>query len=141
MKNRTKYLVIGTALLTAAAGSAAAFAGQDNCNRGEGGMFGKGHFGQMQGNMQGNMNGNIPGHGYMQGGRHGHGPMGYMQGIYQLDNLTDEQKAQLNDLRESQQALMRAKRAEMSAQRADMKARIDAILTDEQRQALADMNS
>ena len=173
MKNKTKYLVIGTALLTATAGSVVAFAGPNYGNHGEDGMSGGGSFEQMQGHMmgymqgfmqgqmmgnmqghmmgnkQGNMMGNKQGHmmgnkqGHMMGNKqgkfgHGSGQMGYMQGIYQLDDLSDEQKTQLSELRESQQALMQERRAEMAAQ---MKGKVDAILTEEQRARLGNMNN
>ena len=156
MKSKTKNIVIGSVLLTAAAGSVVAFAGQGHGNWGQGNMFDGNHSGQMQGHMMGYMQGYMQGHmmsnmmgknghgqgqmGYMQGKNgHGQGQMGYMQGLNRLDNLTDEQKAQLGDLRESQQKLMREKRAEMTAQRDQMKSKIDAILTEEQRATLADM--
>lgn len=127
MNNKTKYFVIGAALLTATAGSVAVFAGQGNCSQGEGGMFGGSHSGQMQNHQRGHMK--------------GQGAMGFRQGIYGLTDLTDEQRVQLSKLWESQQALMRGKRAEMIAQRTQMKARIEAILTDEQRATLSDRDS
>lgn len=117
MKNKTKYFLIGTILLTATAGSMVAIAGPGNCNQGEGGMFGKGPSGHMQGKQQ----------------------MGPMQGINRLDNLTDEQQQQLSELRQSQQSLMQGKRDEMIAHRTAMKAQVDAILTEQQRETLANM--
>lgn len=116
MKNRTKYLLIGTALLAATAGSVMAFGGPGNCNQVNGGMFGNGPYGHMQGQTQGRM--------------------GYMRGIRQLDNLTAEQIQQLSELRQTQQEFMSGKRAEMATRHAAMKAKVDAILTEEQRDTL-----
>mgnify|MGYP006995698264 CR=1 FL=1 len=125
MNNKAKYFIIGTVLLTAAAGSVAAIAGPGKCDQGERGKFGKGSPGHTMGRMSGNMP----------------GQMGPMQGIGQLDNLTEVQKQQLSDLRQQQRQLMGEKRGQRDVQRAEVQAKVDAILTEEQREMLANMDS
>jgi Spy/CpxP family protein refolding chaperone len=130
MKRSIKILLV-TSALVAASGVAVAGRGY-NCN-GPGAMsYGPGAMGYGPGNAQ-QMQGQFgPGQG-MRGGRDG------MSAIYQLDNLTDEQKQQIADLRQGQRAQMLAQREQKWQQRAEMKKQIDAILTDEQREQLSQL--
>ncbi|MDH5353068.1 MAG: hypothetical protein OEY09_01385 [Gammaproteobacteria bacterium] len=126
MKRSSKYLLIATALV-AASGIAIASPG---------GHSGQGGVGQGYG------------HGGMQGmhqmmGKHGMGG-GMMSGgmggvIYQLDNLTDDQKQQIAALRQEQHTQMFNLREQMLQQRGQMKQKILTILTDEQRTQLEEL--
>jgi Spy/CpxP family protein refolding chaperone len=159
MNNKRKAIVIGAVLL-AATGTALAFGGPGNCQQRGGAMQGVGQPGMMQGMGQSGM---------MQG----MGPSGSMQGIYQLENLSAEQRNQLQELQRSQRDTMRSMRnamsdnhrsmndamedgadsatiqklaevrgaavATMTMHRAEMQKKVDAILTPEQRDTLANL--
>ena len=59
--------------------------------------------------------------------------------IYQLDGSTDEQKLQIAEVRKQQHERRFQQRELMFQQRAETRAKIDAILTDAQRQQWKDM--
>ncbi len=131
MKRATKIILITTALLTATTAAIAS----------------RGEFCDQRGGMQGmNNSGYMQGQQYMQGKHHfnknhakkGMKQAGVMRGVYRLDNLSDVQKDQLFELRQSQRKLMRDQRIAMQAQ---MKEKVNAILTDDQRTQLEQMRS
>lgn len=129
MKSTTKYILIGTALL-AVTGSVLAFNGQPNCAQ-RGAMMQDGQNMQM---MQGRHR--MYGPDSMMQGRMGgrHSPM---RAVYQLQDLTAEQRAQLDALRETHQAMRLEQREAMQARRAEMKKQVESILTEQQREMLA----
>lgn len=126
MKRATKILLITTALVTAS-GVAMAGRGYNGYNCDGQGMKGYGPD-KMQ-HMRGQF---APGRS-MKRGRGGQGA------IYQLDNLTDEQKQQIAELRKEHQIKMFEQREQMAQQRAEMKKQIDAVLTEEQRVQLSQL--
>lgn len=118
MNKKTKAILLGAALL-AATGTALAFGGPGNCGQRGGPM---GAMGPM--------------------GMGGGGPFGgKMQGFSQIENLTGEQKDQLTELRQTQRASMQAQHEAMTIQHTEMKQKVDAILTEQQREQLAAMQS
>ena len=115
MNKKTKAILLGSVLL-AATGTALAFGGPGNCDQ--------------RGGPMGAM------------GMGGGGPFGgQMQGFSQIENLTSEQKDQLTELRQTQRASMQAQHEAMTTQHAEMQKKVDAILTEEQREQLAAMQS
>jgi Spy/CpxP family protein refolding chaperone len=129
MKPTTKYILIGTALL-AVTGTALAFNGKHNCDQ-RGAM--------MQGGQDIQM---------MQSRHHRHGADGKAQGrkdgrhspmraVYQLQDLTPEQRAQLDALRQTHQAMRQEQREAKQVRRAEMKKQVESILTEQQRETLA----
>lgn len=118
MKRSSKNLLIATALVAASGVAIASQSGHDGQDgKGQGGMQGMQQMHQMMGK-----------HG-MGGGMKSGGMGG---AIYQLDNLTDNQKLQIAALRKKQHAQMFNLREQMLQQRAQMKQKMNAILTDEQ---------
>lgn len=134
MNTKSKLLIIGSALLVAVSGTAVAYNGYGNCFRGGPGFQAGGPNFQMPGNMCGRQPMNwkrFQGQGPMRG--MGSSPM---RGVYRLNDLTDEQLQQLNTLRQAQQEWRNNRQQSMLAHRAEVKAKVDAILTEEQRQTL-----
>ena len=147
MNTLAKTLVIGTALF-ATAGAAVAIAGP-----------GMGNFGNHSGMMQG-MSGPAAGMGMGQGMGRGMGQGAGMMGgpgamLDRIPNLTAEQREQLTQLQAEQHAAMQGMRTAMMSQRGNMdaqsmqdfrsamleqrdsiKAKLDTILSDEQKAAL-----
>ena len=125
MKNASKILLLTTAIITAS-GIAIAGRGYGGYNCDGPGMQGQGW-----------------GPGMMQSMRGPYGPGRGMQrgpgAIYQLDNLTDEQKEQISQLQRAHRESMFSQREQMWQQRAEMKKQIDAILTEEQREQLSQL--
>lgn len=116
MNRKTKAILLGSVLL-AATGTALAFGGP-GCDQRGGPMGARG------------MGGGGPFGGHMQG-----------QGFNQIENLTSEQKDQLTELRQTQSASMQAQHEARTSQHAEMRKKVDAILTEEQREQLAQMQS
>ena len=121
MKTSIKIILISAALLSAS-GVALAGRGQ-GCDQ-RGGAQGMNGPGMMQG-KQG-----------MQRNRMKQGGL-----VYQLDNLTETQKHEITALRRAQHEKMFNQREEKLKQRAEMKNKVDAILTEEQRNQLASLRS
>lgn len=124
MNKATKILLITTALVTTS-GVAMASRGFNHCDGKDMQGFGPARAQQFEGQFG-------PGKA-MKHGRRGNGA------IYQLDNLTDAQKQQIAELRKQHQAKKFAQREQMAQQRAEMKKQIDAVLTDQQREQLAQL--
>lgn len=134
MKTKSKVILIVSALLVIASGTAAAYNGYGNCfQRGPGLQAGSANY-QMPGNM--------PCRQTMQWQRlQGMGPMrgnssSPMRGVYRLNDLTDEQLQQLHTLRQAQMAWRTNRQQSLSAHHAEVKSKLDAILTEEQRRTL-----
>lgn len=129
MKPSTKVILISTALLTATT-AAMASRGEFCDQRGDKGMYNRGDMQAQQYMGRHHFN--------KKHGKRGMKQAGPMRSVYQLDNLSDAQKDQLFDLRQSQRKLMRDQKIAMRAQ---MKEKVNAILTDEQRAQLQQMSS
>lgn len=135
MNTKSKYILIGSALLVAATGTALAFNGYGNCYQNGPGMQGGNPYNQVQGNMRGMRPMN-----WRQGVR-GQRQTGYMKpspmrGIYRLNNLTSEQLQQLDTIRQAQQEWRSGQQVAKQAHRDEMRSKVDAILTEKQRQTL-----
>lgn len=138
MNTKAKVILIGTAFLAAAAGSAVAFNGCGYCYQGGPGFQGRGQSYQVPGNppcMQPMKWRRMQGQGPMRGMN-----PSPMRGVYRLNDLTDEQLQQLDALRQAQQEWRAGRQQSMLAHRAELKNRVDAILTEEQRQTLNQWN-
>ncbi len=59
-----------------------------------------------------------------------------MRGVYRLNNLSSEQLQQLDTLRQVGQEWRNEQQTAMQVHRDEMRTKVDAILTEEQRQAL-----
>ncbi len=133
MNNKSKFILIGSALLVVATGSAYAFNGYGNCDQRGPGMQ-RGQYNQMQGNMYGRQ----PMH-WKQGKRGQSQMRGMktpMRGIYRLNDLTPEQHQELDALQQVQKEWKSDQQIARQAHRDEMRAKVDAILTDDQRQRL-----
>ncbi len=133
-----KSILIGSALLFASIGTAEAFNGYGNCLQRGPGMQGRGQNYQMQGNM----NCMQPMHRWCmhgQGRMHGMYPSP-MRGVLRLNDLTSEQLRQLDSLRQEQQEWRKDRQQTMLARRDELIDKLNAILTEEQRQTLERWN-
>ena len=134
MNKSSKFILAGTALLVVATGSAYAFNGYGNCDQRGPGMQ-RGQYNQMQGNMYGQP----PMH--WKQGKRGQRQMagmkgGPMRGIYRLNDLTPEQHQELDAIQQVQQQWKNGQQIARQAHRDEMRVKVDAILTDDQRQRL-----
>lgn len=122
MNTSIKIILISTALLTAS-GIAVAGRGQ-GCDKWGGGAQAMNGTETMRGSY------GMKSKGMKQGGL-----------VYQLDNLTDAQKDEITALRRAQHERMFNQREEKFKQRAEMKSKVNAILTEDQRNQLASLRS
>lgn len=126
MKKFNKLLLAGTALAATAMTVVAVASPDGGCGRDmrpgmHQGMGPGMHKGMHKGDHQGMRKGMGRGMGFK---------------LDRIPNLTDEQREQLTALRQEQQAAMEGFRAAMQERRKEMKAKFDAILTEEQREAM-----
>jgi len=134
MNKKSKYILFGTALLVVTTGSAFAFNGYGNCDQRGPGMQ-RGQYNQMQSDMYGRQ----PMH--WKQGKRGQRQMagmkgGSMRGIYRLNDLTPEQHQKLEVLQQAKQQWRSGQQIARQAHQDEMRAKVDAILTDDQRQTL-----
>lgn len=138
MKTKAQVIFISSALLAAVAGTAVAFNGYGNCFQGGPGFQARGQCYQSpagMGCMQPmNWRRNL-GQGWMRG--ENRSPM---RGVYLLDDLTGDQIKQLDALRQQQQLWRSEHQKSRLARRDELKVKLEAILTDEQNQALKRWN-